>query len=202
MLEDRSTVTNVRVSELLEEMAPLPAREFMQDKTWREIAPALRQYAQAVDTASDNLGLYKPASRLRTPTDLPQPLIAERISTLAQIYDFRFDASAYIELQELEFATRLRRDINKDLFTGESRSLIWEEICQPEEDLLRKLDAIDECASENASEAAAFGDGPTGSARQDALGKLDEKEILYVLKLQQAIEPGIEEDELDYDVPY
>lgn len=199
-MEGLSVTTNATAEDIVEEIAPLAASDYMSDKTWQAIAPAIKALAGQREQEGHP---YDREPILMGPTspELPEEIINARMSALSLIFDQRFDLQAYVELQELSFANNGNRKANQELFTEESWKSNWNEIYQEDpDDLEQRAIAIHEMMAEHASEAAMFGDGPVGSFRKDVLGRLDEKEIDFVM------ESRITEDEKvnlgDQDVPY
>ena len=181
--EGRDVTTNATAAEIVNRVAPMPASDYMDDKTWQVVAPAMKALA---DQRAQEPNPYDRQAPLMAPTspELPEEILNHRVSALARIFDERLDLQTYVELQELCFARAGSRQANQDLFTEQSWNTNWEEIYEEDpDDLEQRATAILEMMSEHASEAAMFGDGPVGSHRKDVLGRLEEKEIDFAIEL-------------------
>lgn len=198
--EGLDVTTNATAAEIVDYVAPLAASDYMDDKTWQTVAPAMKALA---DQLAQEPNPYDRSVQIMAPTspELPEDILSARISALARIFDARFDLQAYVELQELSFARAGNRKANEALFTEESWNTNWEDIYQEDLDVLdQRADALSEMMAEHASEAAAFGDGPVGSHRKDVLARLDIFEIDYAATTWFAEEEKV--DLGDQDVPY
>jgi len=180
--EGHTVTVNATADDIAEEMLPLPASEYMDDKTWTAIAPGLKALADHFEKNPTQYDRW-PAIMPPTSPDLPDDLIPARMNALGRMFHAPLDLTAYIELNELAFARAADRPANKDLFKDESWTADWNSIYQEDlETLDQRSIAISEMMSEHASEKAAFGDGPPGSHRKDVLGDLEQQEIDFAIK--------------------
>ena len=179
---------NAAAETIARELLPLNASDFMDNVTWQAVADSLKDLADREQQNPAVIYDRSPQPMPPTPPDLPQALISTRATALISSFVPEIDLAPYIELNELSFAHASSRDINLDLFDNESLKCSWhDQFLQTDEyDLEQYLIQIDEMRSENASERAAFGDSAPGSHRQDMLGRLEEKEIIYSLDIKEA----------------
>lgn len=179
--EGKTVTMNATAQELTEELAGLPAEQFMDDKTWSAIAPSLKTLADDRESQPNPYD-RQPAMIPLTAPDLPGEMITARLSALMRIYDPELDLGTYVELQEFWFARNQNRPVSQALFSNEAWASRWEEIYNEDADhLTRKIDQIRESRAGNVFERAAFGDSAPGSQRQDVLGRLAEEEIKYAM---------------------
>jgi len=180
--EGHAVTTNATPEDIDEALRGLPAKDFMDDSTWQAIAPSMKALADRQENPYDRT---PPTIGVNSP-DMPKEIVDMRLGTLAQIYDPYVDLQSYIEVNELAFCTEHRRAANQSLFKPES----WEDRYPSPGDLdLQELEEQEEMEAtrnseimaEHRSEAAAFGDGPVGSYRQEQLGRLDEQELAYLI---------------------
>lgn len=201
--ENGKTATlNVSADDIEMAMGPMPADQFMDDRTWQTIAPGLKALADHLASQPNPYDRW-PAKMPATPNDLPQELLDMRISSLGSIYHTHFDLGVYIELQELQMSRNSSRPTSQALFEDASWNSSWGDIAEEDEDmLLEQLTMIAEQQAENRSERAAFGDSAPGSHRQDVLGSLAAGEIEYWIR-QRATESVETDQGTEWtDIPY
>jgi hypothetical protein len=199
-LEGCDVTFNATAEEISRRVAPMPATDYMDSKTWATVAPALKALS---DVYCDLPNPYdrQPPDMPLTPPDLPQNLLEDRYQCLTRIYDERFDLGAYVEIQELLLARQENRAANQSLFVPGSWESNWEDIYQEDLELLdQRAEGMAEMIAEHASEKAAFGDGPVGSFRKDMLAKMEMQEIDYAIKTWFAEDE--QPDQVHQDIPY
>ncbi|KXS55024.1 MAG: Uncharacterized protein AWU57_620 [Marinobacter sp. T13-3] len=177
------TITDHSMTDLLLEMAPRPASEYMDAQTWQALAPALKEAAEQL--ISETNPVHAPVGLGLPPVspDFPAPLLPDRMDTLARVFDARTDAETWVDLQELAFARQAGREVNVEILSDDARGSSWDTVYD---------ESTDDLHEQQADLQAAWTENPRIAAIRD----LEVRELYYALdthpetELDSAMAPG------------